>query len=80
MKAIETLAKTDSDGLLKISIPTKSKEKEVRIIVLISEDSEDETDEESLWLKSITNNPSFEFLNDESEDIYSLSDGVAFND
>lgn len=80
MKAIETLSKTNSEGFLKISIPTKYKEKKVRIIVLISEDSEEELDEENLLLKSITNNPSFEFLNDESEDIYFLSDGVAFND
>lgn len=79
MKSIETLAKTDSQCLLKISIPTKSKEKAVRIIVLIYEDSEDEIDEERLWLKSVTINPSFEFLNDELETIYSLSDGIVFN-
>jgi HKD family nuclease len=27
------------------------------------------------WLKAISKNPSFDFLQDESEDIYSLNDG-----
>lgn len=29
------------------------------------------------WSKSLTSNPTFDFLNDEGEDIYSLSDGKA---
>lgn len=28
------------------------------------------------WLSGLTNNPSFDFLTDEAEDIYSLADGV----
>jgi len=31
-------------------------------------------------MKSISSNPTFDFLNDNGEDIYSLTDGEPFND
>lgn len=36
--------------------------------------------EEKLWNQAIDTNPSFEFLNDSEEDIYTLEDGEPFND
>lgn len=38
-----------------------------------------EVDEETLWLKSISNNPAFDFLKDNDEDIYTIHDGEAIN-
>ena len=43
-------------------------------------DEEKTDDEESLYLKSISNNPAFDFLNDPAEDIYSLTDGMPIDD
>jgi len=30
------------------------------------------------WLKAATTNPAFNFLNESTEDIYSLNDGIVF--
>ena len=35
---------------------------------------------ENFWMNSISTNPAFAFLNDSSEDIYSLNDGEPIND
>lgn len=51
--------------------------KRVRVIVLYEAD--DEWDEAE-WLRAAASNPAFYFLNDPTEDIYSLSDGEPFYD
>ncbi|MBW6533639.1 MAG: hypothetical protein K0B11_01390 [Mariniphaga sp.] len=79
MKAIELNSRTDKKGYLKIKYPLERSEKNVRILILVDEDN-NETEEEELWLKAISQNPAFDFLKDESEDIYSLTDGEPFND
>jgi hypothetical protein len=33
----------------------------------------------SAWNKIVANNPSFDFLHDSAEDIYTLEDGIAVN-
>ncbi len=79
MKTIETDGTIDDQGRLvlrkKLDIagPTR-----VRVIILSQED--DEEDDESAWLKSAASNPAFGFLEDESEDIYTLDDGMCFDD
>ena len=78
MRAIETTGKIDKKGFLFIDNPLRTREKKVRIIILLPED--DESDNEKLWLTSISNNPAFDFLKDKEEDIYSLKDGAPFND
>ena len=50
----------------------------VRVIIMIAED--DALFGEAEWLKTASNNPAFEFLKDEQEDIYSLNDGKPFHD
>ena len=79
MKAIELNSRTDKNGYLKIKYPLEESEKNVRVLILMEEDN-NETDEEELWIKAISQNPAFDFLKDESEDIYSLADGEPFND
>lgn len=79
MKAIEINSKTDKSGRLKIDYKLDKSDSNVRILILLDEDST-EQEEERLWLNSISNNPAFDFLNDSVEDIYSLKDGEPFND
>jgi hypothetical protein len=78
MKAIEITTKTDKHGHLKINYPMNKKERNVRIIILVDENSDD-LDEEKLWMNSVSTNPAFDFLKDINEDIYSLTDGEPFN-
>jgi hypothetical protein len=48
--------------------------------LILLEDDPDEKEEEMLWLKSVSKNPAFDFLNEPAQDIYSLSDGEPLND
>lgn len=77
MQAIEIDAEIDYNGLLKIKKPLSFKNRNVRLIVLIS-DEDDNLGDDHVWLKSLANNPVFAFLHDEAEDIYTLADGEPF--
>ena len=78
MKAIEINSKTDKAGHLIIDYKLDKSESNVRVLILLDEDSS-ELEGEKLWLNSISKNPAFDFLNDPMEDIYSLKDGEPFN-
>jgi hypothetical protein len=79
MKAIEINSKTDKSGHLRIDYKLDKSEKKVRVLILLEEE-QSESDDEKIWLDSISGNPAFDFLNDPTEDIYSLNDGEPFND
>jgi hypothetical protein len=79
MRAIEINSKTDKLGYLKLDYKLDKFESKVRVLILI-DDNPSEIDDENLWLKSISKNPSFDFLYDASEDVYSLNDGDPFHD
>ena len=79
MKAIEISTRTDKQGYLKIDYPLNKKDRNVRVIILVDEKEYDK-DEEKLWVDSISSNPAFDFLKDEAEDIYSLTDGRSISD
>ena len=49
----------------------QAKNRLVRVILLMPEDELNE----QTWLDAVSNNPSFAFLNDPEEDIYTLKDG-----
>ena len=72
MKAIELKAKIDENGHLKIDIPLKITNKKVKVIVLFPEDDGFEDEE---WLHGVSSSPSFDFLKEDAEDIYSILDG-----
>lgn len=76
MKAIETTGKIDKNGLLHVS-PLEEKNRNVKVIVLVP-DNDDENELE--WLKVISKNPSFSFLNEPEEDVYSRQSGKPFHD
>ena len=78
MRAIEINSKTDKKGHLKIDYQLDKSDSNVRVLILVDDDSD--KDEEKIWMDSITSNPAFDFLNDQSEDIYSIKDGEPFND
>ncbi len=78
MTAIEMTGTVDEhhqlqlDGVLPISGPRR-----VRVIVLYPlSDEWDETE----WLQAAARNPSFAYLSNTEEDIYSLADGEPFHD
>ena len=79
MRAIEINSKTDKTGHLKIDYKLGKSERNVRVLILL-EDYTSELEEEKLWMNSISKNAAFDFLSDPVEDIYSLKDGVPFND
>lgn len=79
MRAIEIISKTDKSGHLKIDYMLNKSDRNVRILILLEEDSY-EQEEEKLWMNSISKNPSFDFLNEPVEDVYSLKDGEPLND
>ena len=73
MQAIETTGKIDSQGQIRLDRPlTAAVEQRVRVIVLLAET--DDIDERE-WREAAANNPSFAFLQDVEEDIYTLNDG-----
>lgn len=78
MKAIEIHSETDQDGVLKIHYNINKSNSKVRVLILF--DDKKESDEEKLWMDSISKNPAFDFSNDPAEDIYSIKDGEPFHD
>ena len=78
MRAIEINSKTDKKGHLKIDYQLDKSDSNVRVLILVDDNTDN--DEEKIWLDSISSNPTFDFLKDETEDIYSISDGEPFND
>ena len=74
MQAIEATGTIDESGQLQLDRPlTGGKPQRVRVIVLLS-DAEEHIDDQT-WRTAAAKNPSFSFLYDEAEDIYSLEDG-----
>jgi len=57
----------------------KQSNKDLRKFFDIAGKIDIDDDDETLWLKSISKNPAFEFLMDIDEDIYSIHDGEPLN-
>jgi hypothetical protein len=74
LTAIETTGtiNTNHQIILDEELPISEKSR-VRVIVLFDESSSDISEKE--WLKAASRNEAFDFLNDETEDIYTLADG-----
>jgi hypothetical protein len=78
LKAIEAMGEIDKDGELHLdeALPVHGPSR-VRVIVLIQNS---DAIEEQDWLRAASRNPALEFLKDQEEDVYTLSDGKPFND
>ena len=77
MNAIETTGIIDADRQLRLDEPLSIVgPSRVRVIILVPEAGEIS---ESDWAKAAARSPSFEFLDDPKEDVYTLNDGKPFN-
>ncbi|MDP6110293.1 MAG: hypothetical protein QF437_05705 [Planctomycetota bacterium] len=77
-RAIETTGTVDAQQRLLLDEPLPvTGSARVRVIVLFPDEGEVE---ESDWLKAGADNPAFDFLTDEKEDIYTPADGRPFDD
>ena len=80
-RAVETTGRIDEEHRLVIAEPLPvDGPQAVRVIVLLSEPAEAQEFGEQEWLRAAASSPAFDFLKDEREDIYSLSDGRPFHD
>ena len=84
MKTLETMATIDNAQRLVLDQPLPLADaSRVRVIVLMPEEAEEvensEIDEQS-WLRAAAASPSFAFLAEPEEDIYTLQDGRPFRD
>lgn len=78
MKAVEIAGQIDEAGKLHTEVRLhQAHNKRVKVIILIPE--EDEISD-AAWLSGLSDNPSFDFLLSEEEDIYTLEDGQAWSD
>jgi hypothetical protein len=78
MAAVEMTGIVDEQQTLHIDEPVPFPgPRRVRVIILYP--SIDEWDEVE-WLRAAAHNPAFDYLKDAEEDIYTLNDGVPFND
>ena len=80
MNAIEATGIIDNNNNLKINkiFNKKFVNKSVRVLIMFPDEITNKSNDidEKLWLKSISNNHAFDFLNDAEENIYSLTDGT----
>lgn len=78
MNAIEATGIVDEDHRLRLDEPLPiAGPSRVRVIVLVPEPGEIE---EKAWLNAAASNPTFDFLKDEAENIYTRADGKPFHD
>lgn len=76
MKAIETTGQINLEGAILLDQPLFVRGKKVKIIILMDEDENGEKE----WLSAVKTNPAFDFLKDEVEDVYDITDGKPLND
>jgi hypothetical protein len=78
MNAIETTGIVDEQRQLRLDRPLPiTGPSRVRILILVPEPGDLE---EEAWLKAAATNPAFDFLKEETEDIYRQTDGKPFHD
>lgn len=81
MRAIEMTGILTAQGQIQLDHPLpQAKPSRVRVILLMAEETDVEDLDEQAWVGAVASNPSFAFLNDPEEDIYTLEDGHPVND
>jgi hypothetical protein len=77
MRAIEATGTLNTQGYVQLDYPLpQTQNSRVRVILLVPEEGDLD---EPAWLSAVSNNPSFAFLNDPEEDVYTLEDGQPVN-
>jgi len=78
LKAIEVEGAIDEQRQLHLDEPLPvSGPSRVRVIILIPDQAEVDEDE---WLHAAANSPSYDFLKEPQQDIYTPADGKPFHD
>jgi hypothetical protein len=78
MRSIECAGTINAQGELQLDEPLPlNQPSRVRIIVLFPESWESDDLTPDQWSKAVASNPSFAFLHDAEEDIYTIANGVA---
>ena len=77
LQAVELIGTIDEKGQLHLDAPISEVGQGRVRVILIPEEAEIGENE---WLKAAASNPTFDFLEDPDEDIYTLDDGQPFND
>jgi hypothetical protein len=78
MRSIEYAGTITAQGELTLDEPLpQNQPSRVRIIVLFPEAMESDDLTPDQWTQAVASNPSFAFLHDAEEDIYTLENGVA---
>ncbi len=72
MVAIESSGTINQEGQLILNHPLDLRNQKVKVLILVPDVSDDEE-----WLTAIHTTPSFDFLQDEAENIYTLNDGIS---
>jgi hypothetical protein len=76
MKTIETSGTLTKKGIIKLDDDINlKKSRKVKVIILLEND--DDIDE-SEWIKSVSENPAQDILNEEIEHIYAVKDSKAY--
>lgn len=77
LTAIETMGTINANHQIELDekLPNNTPRR-VRVIVLFNEDADIEEKE---WMQAASGNEVFDFLDDRSEDIYTLEDGKPLN-
>jgi hypothetical protein len=72
MQAIEATGVLDAEGLIRLDPPLPhGRPRRVRVLMWVLDEPDAELEEQT-WLAAVSTNPSFAFLHDPEEDIYSL--------
>ena len=78
MKSIACAGTISANGELLLDEPLpQNQPSRVQIVILFPESPESPDLTSAQWNKIVSNNPSFAFLQDPEEDIYTLEDGIA---
>lgn len=77
-RVIETTAVIEDDYQLRLTDPIRAaKGGNIRVLLFLPDEEDvDETE----WLRAASGNPSFGFLRDRCEDVYSPTDGRPYDD
>jgi hypothetical protein len=74
MEAIEKIVQFDEDGNTTLKLGKHFSKREAKIVVLIKDDEINEHE----WLSLAVKGGAYDFLNDASEDIYTMEDGIPY--
>ena len=78
MKSIACAVTISAKGELLLDKPLpQNQPSRVQIVILFPESTDSDNLTPTQWNKTVANNPSFAFLNETEEDIYTLEDGIA---